>query len=397
MDQNASSKPEIPRSALLAVNRALTTIHSALGLRPTLEAIADGVTVSTPYQDVAVTIAEERDAADLRVIAVIGPPDAVALLLNTTCRRTALLEHLAGGEAWGSLRFLPAAGYADGIITYRPEYEPLAGPDAWRPGYELVAPLCAPDGELIGMLSMDRPRDGRIPPAWINDVLELFAEQASIAILNARRHEQALRAMQALEREKAELHSAFAEQSARETHLRNQARSDPLTGLANRVLLQERLEELLTAQIPVAVVFCDLDRFKHINDTHGHAVGDEVLRVTGLRLAQHLADADVVARIGGDEFVVVISGADQADPALLLQRIDRAVAGEPVYAGGLCLQVTSSLGLVREPEQPERRLAPRRRVEEVLSRADREMYAHKRSRAAMSRLLTRAEARLDQS
>jgi diguanylate cyclase (GGDEF)-like protein len=396
MNQDASSKLEIPRSALLAVNRALTTIHSAVGLRPTLEAIAHGVTVSTPYQDVAVTIAEERNAAELRVIAVIGPPDAVALLLNTTCRRTALLEHLAGGEAWGSLRFLAAAETADGIISYRSEYEPLAGPDAWRPDYELVAPLSAPDGELIGMLSMDRPRDGRIPPAWVNDVLELFAEQASIAILNARRHEQAVRAMQALEREKAELHSAVAEQSARETHLRRQARSDPLTGLANRVMLQERLLELLTAQTPVAVVFCDLDHFKHINDEHGHAIGDEVLRVIGRRLAQHLADADVVARIGGDEFVVVISGTDPADSALLLQRIDRAVAGEPVYAGGLCLEVTSSLGLIREPEQPERRLAPVRRVEEVLSRADREMYAHKRSRAAMSRLLTRAEARLDQ-
>jgi diguanylate cyclase (GGDEF)-like protein len=397
MNQDASSKLEIPRSALLAVNRALATIHSAVGLRPTLEAIAHGVTVSTPYQDVAVTIAEERNAAELRVIAVVGPPEAVELLLNTTCRRTALLEHLAGGEAWGSLRFLPAPGSADGIITYRPEYEPLVDPDAWRPRYELVAPLRAPDGELIGMLSMDRPRGGRIPPAWVNDVLELFAEQASIAILNARRHEQALLAMQALEREKAELHSAFAEQSARETHLRRQTRSDPLTGLANRVLLQERLQELLAAQIPVAVVFCDLDHFKHINDMHGHAIGDEVLRVIGRRLARHLADADVVARIGGDEFVVVTSGADAADSALLLQRIDRAVAGEPVYAGELRLQVTSSLGLVREPEQPERRLAPMRRVEEVLSRADREMYAHKRSRAAMNRLLTRAEARLDQS
>jgi diguanylate cyclase (GGDEF)-like protein len=397
MNQDPSSKLEIPRAALLAVNRALTTIHSAVGLRTTLEAIAHGVTVSTPYQDVAVTIAEERNAAELRVIAVIGPPDAVALLLDTTCQRAALVEHLAGGEAWGSLRFLPAGESVDGIISYWPDYEPLAGPDAWLPDYELVAPLCAPDGELIGMLSMDRPRDGRIPPAWVNDVLELFAEQASIAILNARRHEQALRAMEALEREKAELHSAFAEQSARETHLRRQARSDPLTGLANRVLLLERLEELLTAQTPVAVVFCDLDRFKHINDTHGHAIGDEVLRVTGRRLAQHLADAEVVARIGGDEFVVVISEADQADSALLLERIERAVEGEPVYAGGLCLQVTSSLGLVREPEQPERRLAPSRRVEEVLSRAVREMYAHKRSRVAMSRLLTRAEARPDQS
>jgi diguanylate cyclase (GGDEF)-like protein len=391
MNQGASSERQIPRSALLAVNHALTTIHSAVGLRPTLEAIADGVTVSTPYQDIAVTIAEEPDAAELRVVAVIGPPDAVALLLNTTCQRTALLEHLAGGEAWGSLRFLPTLESADGIITYRPEYEPHTGPDAWQPHYELVAPLCAPDGELIGMLSMDRPRDGRIPPTWVNDVLELFAEQASIAILNARRHEQALRAMQTLEREKAELHSAFADQRARETHLRHEARCDPLTGLANRVLLHERLQELLAAQTPVAVVFCDLDHFKQINDTHGHAIGDEVLRVTGRRLAQHLADAEVVARVGGDEFVVVLSGADQADSALLLQRIDQAFAAEPVHAGGLSLHVTSSLGLVCEPDRPERRLAPGRRVEELLSRADQEMYAHKRSRAAMNRLLKRVE------
>ncbi len=185
MDQDASSKLEIPRSALLAVNRALTTIHSAVGLRPTLEAIAHGVTVSTPYQAVTVTIAEEQNAAELRVIAVLGPPDAVALQLNTTCQRTALVAHLAGGEAWGLLRFLPAVEFTDGITTYRPEYEPLTDPDAWQPQYELVAPLHAPDGELIGMLSMDRPRDGRIPPAWVNNVLELFAEQAAIAILNA--------------------------------------------------------------------------------------------------------------------------------------------------------------------------------------------------------------------
>jgi hypothetical protein len=94
MNQDASSERQIPRSALLTVNRVLAAIHSAVGLRPTLEAIADGVTVSTPYQYVAVTIAEEPNAAELRVIAVIGPPDLVALLLNTTCQRTALVEHL---------------------------------------------------------------------------------------------------------------------------------------------------------------------------------------------------------------------------------------------------------------------------------------------------------------
>jgi diguanylate cyclase (GGDEF)-like protein len=221
-------------------------------------------------------------------------------------------------------------------------------------------------------------------------VLELFAEQAVIAILNARRHELALRAMRTLERERAELHAEFSEQCARETHLRRETRRDQLTGLANRVLLRERLEELLAAQTPVAVVFCDLDRFKQINDTYGHAVGDEVLRATGRRLAQSLADLEVVARISGDEFVVVAAGVEQADAPMLLRRIDQAFTGAPVSTGGLRLRVTSSMGLVCEPARPENRRAPARRVEELLRGADREMYAHKRSRVGVDRLLTLA-------
>ena len=320
----------IPRSALGSVQRALASVHAAVGLRATLQAIAEGVTSSTPYTEVTLTTAREPDEADLHVEAVVGPPDAVAMLLGTTCPRAALVEHLAGGEAWGALRFWSHFGETDGVIMFVPDYEPLDVPDAWRPEYELMAPLYGPDGELIGTMSLDRPRDGRIPPPWANEFLELFAEQAVIAILNARRHEQALRAMRTLERERAALRAAFAEQRARETDLRHQTRRDSLTGLANRVLLQERLEELLAAQVPLAVVFGDLDHFKRINDMHGHAVGDEVLRVVGARLARRLAAADVVARIGGDEFVVVAAGVRPQDAPGLLQRIEEAFTRDPV-------------------------------------------------------------------
>ena len=396
MSQEAGAEVRIPRSALNSVQNALIAVHAAVGLYDTLHAIAEGVNTSTPYQEVAVTVAEEPHAADLRCIAVTGSPQMREALLDTTCRRDAMLEHLAGGEAWGALRFRGGFERTDGVVTYRPEYEPLDVPDAWHPQYELDAPLYAPeDGELIGMLSMDKPRGGRIPPTWVNDVLELFAEQATIAILNARRHEQAVRAMQTLEREKAELHAAVVEQSVRETDLHRETRRDPLTGLANRVLLQERLEELLAAGSPVAVVFCDLDRFKQVNDTYGHAVGDEVLRETGWRLAQRLADADVVARIGGDEFVVVAAGVERADAQKLLQRIDQAFTDTPVLTAGLSLRVTSSLGLVCEPGRSKGALASAQRVEELLDRADREMYAHKRSRVGVNRLLRRAEPRRD--
>ena len=90
---------------------------------------------------------------------------------------------------------------------------------------------------------------------------------------------------------------------------------------------------------------------------------------------------------------MVATGTDQQDAPNLLHRIDQAFAGASIYAGGLRLQVTSSLGLVCEPGRPERRLAPAQRVEELLSSADREMYAHKRSRAGMNRLLTLAQDR----
>jgi diguanylate cyclase (GGDEF)-like protein len=158
------------------------------------------------------------------------------------------------------------------------------------------------------------------------------------------------------------------------------------------VLLQERLEDLLTEQIPLSVVFCDLDQFKRINDTHGHAAGDEVLRVMGARLARRLAAADVVARIGGDEFVVVAAGVQQQDAPRLLQRIEEAFGSDPVRIGDLSLDVSCSLGLVCEPggagAEPG---SAAERAEELLSSADREMYAHKRSRAGVHRLQQLAE------
>ena len=187
MDEAADAAAEvrIPRSALGSVQRALASVHAAVGLRATLQAIAEGVTSSTPYTEVTVTTAREPDAVDLHVEAVVGPPDAVTMLLGTTCPRAALEEHLAGGEAWGALRFWSHFGETEGVIMFVPDYEPLDVPDAWRPEYELMAPLYGPGGELIGTMSLDRPRDGRIPPPWVNEFLELFAEQAVIGPVRA--------------------------------------------------------------------------------------------------------------------------------------------------------------------------------------------------------------------
>src|ERR1700744_4493211 len=86
-DADADAEVRIPRSALGSVQRALACVHAAVGLHATLQAIAEGVTSSTPYTNVTVTAAREPDAVDLHVEAVVGAPNAVAMLLGTRARR----------------------------------------------------------------------------------------------------------------------------------------------------------------------------------------------------------------------------------------------------------------------------------------------------------------------
>jgi diguanylate cyclase (GGDEF)-like protein len=98
-------------------------------------------------------------------------------------------------------------------------------------------------------------------------------------------------------------------EKVRGTQLLSQlAHTDSLTGLSNRFTLREALSKLLAQKCPVALFSIDLDRFKAINDRHGHSAGDEVLRAIGHRLAQHMDGAAVIARLGGDEFAVVVQG-----------------------------------------------------------------------------------------
>ena len=115
-----------------------------------------------------------------------------------------------------------------------------------------------------------------------------------------------------------------------ETASRRKAQYDDLTGLPNRALLAERLDAALRdgtgGETFVAVLFMDLDLFKLVNDTHGHAVGDEVLQITGQRLAGCVRDSDTVARLGGDEFIVVLGALRAAsDHAPITEKLRAAV------------------------------------------------------------------------
>jgi len=134
-----------------------------------------------------------------------------------------------------------------------------------------------------------------------------------------------------------------------ERRLRHLATSDHLTGLANRTLFTEHLDEVVAGARrtgrSVTVLFCDLDRFKEVNDAHGHATGDDVLIEIAKRLCAIIRGEDMVARVGGDEFVIICDGTD--DPDVLAALADRVIEAvhQPIEIGAEAVQVGISIGV----------------------------------------------------
>jgi diguanylate cyclase (GGDEF)-like protein/PAS domain S-box-containing protein len=156
-----------------------------------------------------------------------------------------------------------------------------------------------------------------------------------------------------------------------ERRLHHLAHHDPLTGLANRTLLQERLKQAIALaqrkRTVGALAFLDLDNFKHINDSLGHDVGDAVLVEIAARLRANMREEDTVARVGGDEFVLVIN--DQSSPervADLIERIRRGI-NTPVETGGREVTTGASIGVSLFPRDG-------KSVDKVMRAADAAMY-----------------------
>jgi len=171
-----------------------------------------------------------------------------------------------------------------------------------------------------------------------------------------------------------------AELTRANNELQQRAFTDALTGLPNRVLFEDRLRHALLrmrranqlkVEERIAVLFIDLDGFKPINDTFGHTAGDHILRSAADRLARLAGPSDTVARIGGDEFLMLLEGVrDQADCALAANQMLRAL-GEPFSIMGKQLQIACSIGIVLHPDQGE--------PDKLVSNADAAMYAAKRA------------------
>ncbi|WP_062518695.1 GGDEF domain-containing protein [Demequina silvatica] len=124
------------------------------------------------------------------------------------------------------------------------------------------------------------------------------------------------------------------------------ANTDPLTGLANRRPVIARLEELGAAAVGAyAVAIADLDRFKELNDEHGHACGDRVLAALGERLRGQVRASDELGRWGGEEFIVVLAETSVADAAVMMERMRSIVGARPVQCGDHTHRVTLSIGV----------------------------------------------------
>ena len=160
-----------------------------------------------------------------------------------------------------------------------------------------------------------------------------------------------------------------------QTEIHRQAHTDALTGLANRRTMDQRLIQALDAHAgrpePCALLLLDVDSFKEINDTFGHAAGDSVLQHVGPLLTAQLRSSDLVARLGGDEFAILLGGTDVVGAIAVAERI-RDHVSRPVDIAGVELRVRVSIGIAMCPEHAGN-------PEDLLRAADSAMYRAKRS------------------
>jgi diguanylate cyclase (GGDEF)-like protein/PAS domain S-box-containing protein len=445
-------------------------IAASLDLRETLQVVADAVVERLGFGGVAVNMLRPNDICE--VAAVAGPAELRDTLLGSQAPMQAVRDMLDACEPWGELRFLDHRKNGEvsrEIPEWIPPILPSDDPGAWHPEDSLFAPLCAPDGTLIGVLSVDMPDGGRLPSQPQRQLLEQFAAHAALAIEHSRVHtqmahsEQLFRAMfdrspiaialltedhritrvnsaceRLLGRDRAELVDSPAVELTRPdpappprtaaaaispaeqyevhftrpdgeevwgrvnstlllpvadggprllltqiediTQLRTMQASfahaashDQLTGLANRALVLDQLADVLARSRPAgertAVLFCDVDHFKQINDTLGHAAGDQLLIEIGQSLTLTARAQDIVGRIGGDEFVLVAHPVPtRSQAASLAERVLRTVR-RPVELNGEPVLPSLSIGVALS--------GPGDSADSVLAAADRALYTAK--------------------
>jgi diguanylate cyclase (GGDEF)-like protein len=303
-----------------------------------LQAVCDGIEDALGFNRVMICLADDP-AEPLEPVAASGWGSDLPMAGST-------LESLAplfcdDYEVAGCY-LLPAevAEHRLGIdeFPYRTEMSGR-GPHAWSRHW-LIVPLV--EGERsVGVIWVDDPRDRLLPTRARLQALRLFANQA-VAALRA------------------------ADQAVR---LRHEATHDTLTGLPNRRAFRRRLAREIDAGDPFALVLCDMDNLKLLNDTHGHEAGDRALQLLAAALRSGLRRSDEAYRLGGDEFGVVLPGASRLEAERVMRRLREAVGAGTLDAGE---PLDASFGIaVHEPGDD---------LDRLVSRADEALYTAKRRR-----------------
>jgi diguanylate cyclase (GGDEF)-like protein len=267
--------------------------------------------------------------------------DGVEIALLDERQGTYAVTHPRGlpAEYVGGTR--PADSGLVGLVRRERRTQVVSDYSAWEQGVSQVqalgfravagAPIwCA--GELSAVLVAGKLGCDELDPDEV-EALGLLAAQAGAGLTNAQR---------------------FTERRAFEAELEHRAFHDPLTGLPNRLLFLDRLEHCLERKVrdplPIAVLFVDLDRFKKVNDSLGHDAGDRLLRIATERIRRAVREADLIFRMGGDEFTVLLENVRGPEEASgVAQRVLDAIA-EPVQLEHHEISVTASVGIAMYPK-----------------------------------------------
>lgn len=331
-----------------AVARDITDRKRADALQAALYAISD-----------AAHATEALDVVFRRIHRIVGgllPAAGFFVALYDEGKDELTFPYCAGesGQAPAPQKPDPSTLCAEVIRTGQPL---LAAPDAGEGLSGLGVPLHAKKG-VIGALVVQRPRAERPYTKKDTELLQFVSAQISPAI----------------------------ERKQMEAWLQHIAQHDPLTDLPNRELFHDRLQTALLLaernQTQLALLYLDLDKFKQVNDTLGHPVGDLLLQEAARRLRQCVRDSDTVGRVGGDEFMVLLNGIPLREHALPIAEKIRVALGHPYALAGHSLQISPSIGIALFPEHGDD-------YKQLIRYADEAMYDAKKNGGNRSRISSR--------
>ena len=305
-----------------------------------LQAVCDGIEDALGFDKVVIELAEASDMPLIPVAATGWAIDGPPINHGTTIERLTPLFteefevagcYLLPGEVAETRLGVEEMPYRSELVG--------RGPHAWARHWLLV-PLI--EGERwIGLIWVDDPRDRLLPTRARLQALRLFANQA-VAAWTA---------------------------SNQAVRLRHEATHDSLTGLPNRRAFDKHVGREIESGMGFALVLCDMDNLKTVNDTHGHEAGDEALQLLAGALQSQLRRSDEAYRIGGDEFAVILPAANRLDAERVVRRLRDAVAGR-LLASGDAIDASFGVSVYEPGDDPER----------LVVRADEALYRAKRRR-----------------